>query len=109
MTAYLSPTIPLTILVEGLVLWLWCRAKCENFNRLLLALTLANLLTQVALITALLFSPFPYWQTLLVMEAVIVLVEGAVLRTSGISLQQAFALSLLVNAASLGLGLLLPL
>ena len=104
----LTPTIPLTILIEGLVLWLWCRAKCENFQRILLTLTLANLITQALLITALALSPLRYWPTLLTMEALIVVVEGLILRIVDLPLRQAFSLSLLVNAASFGFGLLLP-
>ena len=108
MEILLTPTIPLTILIEGLVLWLWCRAKCANFRRILLTLTLANLITQALLITALTLSPFRYWPTLLAMEALIVLIEGLILRIVDLPLRQACSLSLLVNAASFGFGLLLP-
>lgn len=104
----LTPTIPLTILIEGLVLWLWCRARCEDFRRILITLTLANLLTQALLITALTLSPFRYWPTLLTMEAAIVIIEALALRVIDLPARKALALSLLVNAASFGIGLLLP-
>jgi len=104
----LTPTIPLTILIEGLVFWLWCRARCEDFRRILITLTLANLLTQALLIAALTLSPLGYWPTLLAMEIFIVVIEALVLRLIYLHTSQAFVLSLLVNAASFGIGLALP-
>jgi len=89
----LTPTIPLTVLIEGLALWLWCRAWCVDFRRILITLTL---------------SPWRYWPTLLAMEAVIVLLEALILRVIDLPLRKAFVLSLLVNAVSFGFGLLLP-
>lgn len=104
----LTPTIPLTILIEGLALWLWCRAWCVDFRRILITLTLANLFTQALLIAALTLSSWRYWPTLLTMEAVIVLLEALILRVIDLPLRKAFVLSLLVNAVSFGFGLLLP-
>ena len=108
MKSFLAPTIPLTIIIEGLILWLWCQAANRKFLPLLVTLTLANLLTQALLISALAWSPFPYWPTLLTMEVVILLIESGILTLTRLPWRRAVSLSLLVNLASFGFGLLLP-
>lgn len=60
------------------------------------------------MIAALTLSPLRYWPTLLAMEAVIVIIEALAFTIIDLPTRQAFALSLLVNVASFGIGLLLP-
>jgi peptidoglycan/LPS O-acetylase OafA/YrhL len=105
------PTIPITILIEGITLWFWSvrsKPRRVRFLTRLLALTVANILTQFLLIAALTFSPFRYWPTLLTIELLIVLIEAQVLKQTGLSRGPATRLSLLLNLVSFGLGLFLP-
>ena len=107
----LSPTIPLTIVAEGAFLFLWSRIKThrrKKFPFRLLILTIANLLTQLLLITTLIYSPFSYWPTLLTMEILVILMEAWALSQTGISRSESLKLSLLLNLVSFGLGLFLP-
>ena len=109
--AFRSPTIPLTILVECGVLFLWSRRNASHWQAFplrLVILTIANLVTQFLLITALALSPFPYWPTLLIAEMLIVLIEAEFLTKSGLSRRESLNLSFLFNLVSFGLGLLLP-
>jgi len=109
--SFLSPTIPLTILIEGIALWIWSmrrKPRRKRFLHYLAALTVANILTQLILIAALIWLPFPYWPTLLTMEVLIVFIEAELLSKTGLSRQKSLKLSLLVNLVSFGLGLILP-
>ncbi|MBN2043535.1 MAG: hypothetical protein JW757_00840 [Anaerolineales bacterium] len=108
---FLSPTIPLTILVESGILFLWSQRtapRWERFTLRLVILTIANIITQLLLITALILSPFQYWPTLLVMEFLIVLIEAGILTKTALSGSESLRLSLLVNLVSFGIGLVLP-
>ena len=108
---FLSPSIPITILIEGIVLWIWSmrsKPRKKQYLHRLAALTIANILTQFLLIAALAWSPFHYWPTLLTMEVLIVMIEAEVLHKTRLSWNNALKLSLLVNLVSFGLGIILP-
>jgi hypothetical protein len=108
---FLSSTIPLTIIVEGIVLWLWTQNReneREKFITRLAVLTFANIFTQLVLIATLVWPPFPYWPTLLTLEIFIILFEAWVLSQTGLTFKQSLKLSLLLNLVSFGIGLILP-
>jgi hypothetical protein len=104
----LEITLPVTIVIETVVLWLWQRRQSAITTWPLAGwLAALNALTQVLLAAGLVKLPFAYLTNLLLLEAAVMIVEGLAL---GLRLpqKQAFSLSLLANAASFGLGLLLP-
>ncbi|MCB2178679.1 hypothetical protein KQH61_04610 [bacterium] len=84
---------------------------CKNC---LLALVFLNILTQGMLFSGLVLSPYRYWETLILLEGIILLVEALgywlVGRTDErpLSFSSAFFLSLTLNSASFLIGLLLP-
>jgi hypothetical protein len=106
-----SLTLPLTILVEGIVICGFALWRKKPFGELLVASLIANLLTQFLLWEALNLFPGFYLPTLLVMELFIWLMESAFLHyfpNSRLAWREALALSLGMNLASFGAGWFLP-
>ncbi len=104
-------TLGLTLLIESLVALVWRRAKHKPALSILLTVLAANLLTQAALWALLWLLARPYWVILLFAEVGIWLVEGALLAAipaNRLRPTEALRLSLWINLASFGAGLLLP-
>lgn len=72
------------------------------------------MLTQGMLFSGLVLSPYPYWETMVVLEGIILLTETLGYWLAGrtsenpLSPAAAFQLSLTLNSASFLIGLLLP-
>ncbi len=96
-----------TVAVEGLLMFLLFRRWDFVYYTLI-----CNLLTNPAMNLLLLagvrfFGPGVYWPALLALEFVVVALEGLILRLlCRFRLIKALAFSLLLNAASFGIGLL---
>lgn len=103
----ISP-LAVTLLIEGLGLIFWNKIKKRAWYMYLLALIPLNLFTQGMLFAGLVLSPLPYWPTLLGLEVVIFLLEGAGYRAAGLAINEAAGLSLTLNLASFLIGLALP-
>ena len=109
--AFISLSVPLTFLIEGLLILLYTRWRTHPPASLLAGVLLANLLTQPVFLFSLLARPTWNFLWLGVAELGIWLVEAGVLhftQRKTLSFKEALALSLLLNAVSFGLGLLLP-
>jgi hypothetical protein len=106
-----SASLPITILVEGVIVAGYALHNKKPLIHLLLSSVVINLLTQSALWLALQAFFNHYLLTLLIAEACIWLVEGALLRLypyNRLNLREAFGLSLAMNLTSFALGWLLP-
>jgi len=106
-----SASLPITILIEGLVVLGYAHWHKKPAGRLLLASLIINVATQIALWLLLELFSGHYLATLLIAEALIWPVEGLWLYAfpgSSLTMQQALLLSLAMNTASFGLGWLLP-
>ena len=107
----MSASLPVTIVIEGLVVFGFARWRKKPAGRLVLASVLANVATQTLLWLALNLFAGHYLATLLVAEALIWPAEaGALYYFPGTRLdwKEALLLSLGMNLASFGLGWFLP-
>jgi hypothetical protein len=104
-------TLPLTILIEGIVICGFALWQKKPLGRLLAASVVANILTQSMLWGALMLFPHAYLLTLFTMEFLIWLIESAILRyfpAAQLTWREALLLSLGMNLASFGIGWFLP-
>jgi hypothetical protein len=104
-------TLPITILVEGCVVLLYCALQKRPAGKLLLASLFVNVVTQGMLWLALWIFFQQYIVTLLVSEVLIWLVEGILfyyLTGKQLTLWTVLLLSLCMNAVSFGVGWFLP-
>ena len=104
-------TLLITILVEGCVVLVYAALRKRPAGILLRASLIVNVLTQVSLWAALRIFYQHYLITLIVVEIIIWLVESVLmyfLARGQLSPVNAIVLSLCMNAASLGVGWLLP-
>jgi hypothetical protein len=104
-------SLAVTILIEGIVVILFCTIKKKPVGSLLLASILVNLLTQSILWLWLgIFHPF-YIPALLIAEFLIWLIESLLLQklSSGrLDPRGAAMLSFWMNASSFSIGVFLP-
>lgn len=104
-------TLPVTILLEGIVILVYGAIRRKPVGTLLLASLIINALTQILLWIVLEIFFAAYVTALLTTEVLIWLIESLfILRmTKGeLDLKRAFALSFCMNAASFGVGWFLP-
>lgn len=104
-------TLPVTILIEGIVVLAYCLYRKKSAGSLLVASLFVNLFTQTALWITLEFFYRNYTVALLTAEFFIWLVESLLMfRLSRGQLEfiNAVVLSFCMNAASFGLGWFLP-
>jgi hypothetical protein len=104
-------TLPITILVEGLVVAGYARWHSKPLIPLLLTSLLANILTQSLLWLILNLSPLGYLVTLLLAETGIWLFETVFLfliRANKLTFRQSLVLSLAMNLTSAFIGWFLP-
>lgn len=109
--AFISLSVPLTFLIEGLLVLLYARRRAHSPAVLLTGALLANLLTQPVFLFLLVFRVNMPFLWIVIAELCIWLIEAGVLhftQRKTLSFKGALALSLLLNAVSFGLGLLLP-
>ena len=100
-----------TILIEGCVVFIYCTRHKKNAGKLLGASLLVNVLTQVALWAALRVFFQQYIIALFAAEMLIWLAESFLLYylvRQQLKWSEAFLLSLMMNAASFGVGWFLP-
>jgi hypothetical protein len=106
-----SLTLPLTLVVEGIIVTGYARWQGKPLVSLLLTSVLANLLTQSLLWATLNLFPEHYLITLFTAEMLIWLLESALLHlvpANRLAWREALLLSLGMNAASFGIGWFLP-
>ena len=104
-------TLLTTLLIEGVVVLLYCVINKRTVSVLLQAGLIVNVFTQVVLWFLLQVFFHHYMITLIVVEVLIWLVEGLFLYWfpgSKLKFSQAMILSLCMNAASFGTGWFLP-
>ena len=104
-------TLPVTILIEGLVVYVYAAWSRKPVGRLLLASFFANLMTQPILWFSLVIFFRHYMAALIIAEVLIWLAESLLMRRlSGIRLDWkiTLVLSFCMNAASAGFGFWLP-
>lgn len=104
-------TLPVTILIEGMVILVYGAVRKKPVGTLLFASAIINMLTQVLLWVTLGIFFREYLAALLAAEGVIWLVESLCMlhmTKGGLDLKSAFALSFCMNAASFGAGWFLP-
>lgn len=109
--AFISLSVPLTFLIEGLLVLFYARRRAHSPAVLLTGALLANLLTQPVFLFLLVFRVNMPFLWIVIAELCIWLVEAGVLHLTQrktLSFKEALALSLLLNVISFGLGLLLP-
>jgi len=107
----ISPTLLPTLFIEGTVVYIYSRVKKKTTSLLLGSSILINLLTQSVLWLGLGIFYKLYLPFLLLSEVIIWLVEGIWMQRSvkgELNYREAFTLSLLMNAASFGIGWFLP-
>ncbi len=108
---FISLSVPLTFIIECLLVLLYARRRAHPSAVLLTGVLLANLLTQPVLLLFVVFRADLAFLWIVIAELGIWLVEAGVLhftQRKTLSFKEALALSLLLNAVSFGLGLLLP-
>ena len=108
---FISLSVPLTFLIEGLLVLLYARRRAHLPAALLTGALLANLLTQPVFLFLLVFRADWAFLWVVIAELCIWLVEAGVLylaQRKTLSFKEALVLSLLLNVVSFGLGLLLP-
>ena len=101
----------MTVLIEGGIALVYALWRAKPAARLVLAVVIANILTQIILWAALNLFPGQYQVTLLATEVVIWFIEGAILYLfpdSEMGAVEAFGLSLILNLASFAVGWFLP-
>ena len=104
-------TLPITIILEGLVAIGYCRWRRKPLLPILFTSLLANLITQSLLWMALSTFFQQYLITLLIAEILIWIVEGLLfyaIPANHLDLKRAFLLSLGLNLVSFVPGLFLP-
>jgi hypothetical protein len=104
-------TLTATILVEGVIVFIYSRWQGKPLRPLLLTSLFANLITQSLLWSALFLFFRHYWLVLIVMEIAIWLVESLIfyrVRANQLTLKEAMFLSLAINLASFSAGMFLP-
>ncbi len=104
-------SLPITIILEGAVCLGFSVWQKRPIGSIFVTSVFANLITQSLLWVALNIFFQHYVVTLLIAEILIWLVESTLLfgvRMNRLSVQEALLLSLVMNASSFGLGLLLP-
>ena len=107
-----TSAIPITAAIELVLGWLYANWRNRRKRVLLTMILVANVVTGLALYTTLtaVLTDFS-WGSLMIGEGLIWLVEAAVLylpMRKSIRLSEAFLVSLVLNAVSFGVGLLLP-
>jgi len=104
-------TLPLTLLIEGIVILAYSRFTRKPVGLLLVAGFPANLTTQTILWLGLEIFYKTYQPALLISEIAIWLFEGVWMQNFSngrLSCKEAFVLSFFMNAASFGIGWFLP-
>lgn len=104
-------TLVLTLTIEGVVALSYSRWRRKPLVSILLTASLANLLTQSLLWLALTAFYRAYLPTLLLSEAIIWVVEAAILRlvpANRLAWGEAILLGLSMNLVSFGIGWFLP-
>lgn len=107
----MSVSLPLTILIEGIIACGFALWQKKPIGLILAASILANLLTQSLLWGVLNLFPGHYLLTLFTAEFFIWLLEGVLLRYfpgTRLDGSEALSLSLGMNLASFGIGWFLP-
>jgi len=110
--AFFSLTLPVTLLLEGLVAFIYATVKKQPRITLLTLVALASLITQ-PLLWAVLNLPLGAddWLGYLVAEILIVVIEAGLLygwRHQTQTFKQSLALSLMLNVVSFIVGLIIP-
>lgn len=104
-------TLPLTILIEGIIACGFALWQKKPAGRILAASVVANILTQPMLWGALKLFPHAYLLTLFIMEFFIWLIESVILHyfpATRLIWREALYLSFAMNLASFGIGWFLP-
>jgi hypothetical protein len=101
-------TLILTLVIESVGLVIWNKIRKRAWQSTLLALLLINLVTQGILFAGLVLSPLPYWPTLLGLEMFIFLLEIFGYHIAGLTVNEAFQLSIALNLTSFLIGLSIP-
>jgi hypothetical protein len=107
----LTPTLLVTIIIEGIVVSAYAIWRGKPLGPILLTSILVNILTQSLLWTVLNLFFRHYGATLWIAEFLIWAIEGLCLygfRFNRLTVREAIWLSLSMNLASFGLGWLLP-
>jgi hypothetical protein len=111
---FFAPSLPLTILIEGIIISIYILTKKHRWFPWITVVTLGNLFTQILFLTAL--SAVVFWGPSLllsiVFEILVWIIEALLIhlmlrRQSSIS--SSLGISLMINIVSMGIGLLLPL
>ena len=109
---FFSLAIPLTGAIELLLGWLYTLWKVQRKQVVLTLILIANVFTSLGLSSILATGLFRYsFLHLLIGEGLIWLVEAAILylpMRKSMRLSEALLVSLVLNAVSFGVGLLLP-
>lgn len=104
-------TLLITIIVEGAVILIYCIVARKPLQSVLVTSIVANLFTQSLLWSAL-YIFFRYYVTaLIIAELLIWILEGVALygiKRNQLGIREGLLLSLVMNAASFGIGLFLP-
>jgi hypothetical protein len=103
-------TFTVTIVIEGVIAFIYSRWREKPLPPILLTSLFANLITQSILWIALLLFFRHYWGVLIVMEIFIWLLESLIfyrVRANQLTLKEATLLSLAINLTSFSLGLFL--
>jgi hypothetical protein len=103
-------TLTITIVIEGVIAFIYSRWREKPLLPILLTSLFANLITQSILWIGLLFFFRHYWLVLIVLEIFIWLIESLILycvRANQLTVKEATFLSLAINLTSFSLGLFL--
>ena len=109
-----APTLPLTIVIEGILITLYTLIKKHRWFQWITVITLGNLFTQVLYLTLLsvVGSAGPPLILTIFLEIFIWLLEALLIHLTlrrKESIPISLGISLVINLVSMGIGLLLPL
>ncbi len=116
-SAVVVPTLPLTFALEAMIIMGYAISQKESVPTWLTLVLLANLLTQPLLILGLTISGgggSGYWVTMIIAELLVFAAEMGIFhllkrKDKDFGWLQAAIISLILNAVSFGIGLVLPL
>ena len=110
--AFFSLTLPITLLLEGAVAFVYATVKKYSRVTLLTLVALVNLITQPLLWGVVMTrTEGGHWLGYILLEVLILLIEAALLyllRRKTQTFKESLMLSLLLNVVSFAVGLLLP-